>query len=264
MTPWLVIAVLIGVWLAIPPGLLHLHELAWAEADRPLDPANKSLGFGGWWFLYVARPIFMLFLAAWLWRLVLCSVLLHRLAKLDLQIVPHHPDRLGGLQFVEEIPRMFGPLAFACSTVLAGRWAHDTVYHGLSLPSLKMQGAVYLVTLLVICLAPLAAFMPLLARVRRRALFQYGALVSDHCRKLHRRWIARENLADDEVLDAPELGSAADVEGLYAAVQKMRSLPVGKRSLLAVVVPAIIPLLAVVALKIPIRELLGKVLRALL
>ncbi len=52
----------------------------------------------------MARPIFLALLLGWLWRLILLCVLFHRIARLDLALVPTHPDRDGGLGFLEATP----------------------------------------------------------------------------------------------------------------------------------------------------------------
>jgi hypothetical protein len=133
--PWVSIATIIVVWLVFGPPLSEEHELVWAKLD-PSPPFD--VGFGGWWLVYVARPIFIALLAAWLWRLVLLFVLLKRIAALDLAVVPTHPDHCGGLGFVEKLPAVFSLFAFSVSAVLASRLAHDVVYHGVHVQSLRL------------------------------------------------------------------------------------------------------------------------------
>jgi hypothetical protein len=153
--PWLVIVVMVCAWTVFPPATLGAevrHEAVWASSG---DAAR--LGFGGWWFMYVSRPIFSVLLAAWLWRLVLAFVLLKRIATLDLSIVPTHPDLSGGLGFLKDVPKAFSLLAFAASAVLCSRLAHDVVYHGVSVLTLKGVLIGFLVLMVVICAAPLFA-----------------------------------------------------------------------------------------------------------
>ena len=67
--PWVVIAVLVTAWTILQPAAIGSdagHEARWASSGEA-----GGLGFGGWWFLYVSRPIFSVLLVAWLWRLVL-------------------------------------------------------------------------------------------------------------------------------------------------------------------------------------------------
>ena len=133
--PWVVIAVVVAAWTILQPVAVGSeeagHEAKWASE-------GGGLGFGGWWFLYVSRPIFSVLLIAWLWRLALVFVLLKRIAGLDLSIVPTHPDGAGGLGFLKDMPKAFSLLAFATSAVVASRLAHDVMYHDVSLLSLKV------------------------------------------------------------------------------------------------------------------------------
>lgn len=255
--PWLALVVLVAAWTLLsadPSG----HELRWAE-----DATAHRLGFGGLWFVYVARPLYLLLALAWLWRLVLLTALLGRLARLPLAIVPTHSDRAGGLGFLADLPRMFAPVVLGISAVAAARWAHEVVYHGLDVLALRapMIGVVVLLVLLV--LAPLLVFVPRLAAARRAALLEYGALVARHGRGVHERWIEGRRAEDEALLGAPELGAAADTLSLYTAVKTMRPVPIERGSLLAVAVPAALPMLAVLAIEVPVRELLMKVLGAI-
>ena len=77
------------------------------------------------------------------------------------------------------------------------------------------------------------------------------------------RWIEGLPIEDDPILSAPELGPVADTITLYEAATKMRMIPIGRRSLLAVLLPAALPLLPVLAIEVPIGDLLMKVVKTL-
>ncbi len=257
--PWVVIAAVVLAWTILAPDTHQGHDVRWAgDVQRP-----EGIGFGGWWYLYVARPIYLVLALAWLWRIVLAFVLFRRLAALPLSLVPTHPDRVGGLGFLESVPVAFALVILAFSAVFAAGWAHDVVYHGLSVASLKVPVGGFLVLVAVVFLAPLVVFGGPLRRAKRAALLEYGALVAEHGRTVHRRWIEKKPVEDDALISAPEIGPVADVQAIYEAVQKMRSLPIGKSTLLAVVVPALIPVLIVVSLQVPIGQLLLQILKAL-
>src|SRR5262245_18677406 len=121
--PWIVIGGLLFGVLVVAPGPAANHELKWA------GEAAAGYSFGAFWFTWVLRPVFAVLLLAWLWRVILVFVLCARLSRLDLALVPTHPDGAGGLGFMETLPFAFTPVVFAISTVLASRWAHDVMYH---------------------------------------------------------------------------------------------------------------------------------------
>jgi hypothetical protein len=66
---------------------------------------------------------------------------------------------------------------------------------------------------------------------------------------VHKRWILGESVENEVVLDAPELGPVADPVLMYEAVARIRMAPLSNRSLLAVVVPALLPIILVFAIE---------------
>ena len=214
--------------------------------------------------MYVSRPIFGALLGAWLWRLALTFLLLKRIAGLDLSIVPTHPDGAGGLESAKDIPKAFSLLAFATSAVVASRLAHDVIYHGVSVQSLKSVLGAFVVLMIAICVAPLLALVGPLAAAKRRALLEYGTLVGRHGRMVRQRWILGEAQAGDALLQAPEIGPVADTLSIYDAVRRMRALRFGKSTLLAIAVPTLVPIIVLLSTQVPIKEVLKKIVGALL
>jgi hypothetical protein len=259
--PWMLISGLVVGWLLARPIAADVHELNWAAEQ---EAGATHLGFGGWWFFYVSRPIFTALLLTFVWRIVLLGLLMRRIAALPLSIVPTHPDRAGGLAFLEHVPPALSPGVLAISAVVASGWGHDVAFHGVQLRSLQMPAGMLLVGLAVLVLAPLAAFAGPLRRARKQALLDYGALVGEHGRRVRRRWILGEPVEDAEsLLSAPELGPVADTVSLYEAVGHMRTVPIGKQGLVGVLVAAVIPLVVVAAIRIPLKEMVLKILHAL-
>jgi hypothetical protein len=168
-------------------------------------------------------------MVAWLWRLALLVILLKRIAGIGLNLVPTHADRAGGLGFLEKLPTAFSLFALAISSVLASRLAHEVVYHGVHVQSLKGLMAAFLIVVIGLCVAPLLVFIGPLAAAKRQALLEYGALVGQHGRLVRRRWILGETLDDDSLLEAQEIGPVADTLALYEAVKSMRTAPIGLR-----------------------------------
>jgi hypothetical protein len=256
--PWLAI---LGVALALgtySQAVARAHEVEWA-AGTP-----DSLGFGGLWYLYVGRTIFLTLTLGWIWRIGLLASLLARIARMDLSLVPTHPDRAGGIGFLERLPAAFAPLALAVSVVLASRWGHDAVYHGLTLTSVKVEMIVFIAVCSVVFCLPLLAFRGPLKRARQQALLEYGALVGRHGRLVHERWIEGRASGEQPLLVAPELGPVADTAAIYEAVKSMRTVPLGKASLLPILVAAAVPMLAVMALQVPVGAILKQLLHAVL
>lgn len=259
--PWVIMLAAVVANATLPQFMSSPHELAWTiEADD----AAPRLGFGAWWFLYVARPIFGVLFLGWIWRVVLLGVLFWRVTRLPLSIVPTHPDRTGGLGFIAYLPVAFAPVVLALGCVLGAHWAHDLVYHGATVQALKWQMGTFVVVALLLFLSPLLVFAGPLGRAKKQALLDYGALVGEHGRLVRRRWIEGREVEDDAVLGAPELGPVADTVALYEAVENMRPIPLSKPTVAPLVIAAVLPMLVVVAIQIPIVEILKTLLGTLI
>ena len=69
---------------------------------------NGGLTAVGYWYVFVAMPIFGFLLLRWLYRMAIWSRCLWRIAKLDLALTPTHPDGAGGLAFLGQAIIPFG------------------------------------------------------------------------------------------------------------------------------------------------------------
>lgn len=247
--PWVVMIVL-TILISLTPG-----TEAGGDALRWALLPDGEFGFGGFWFLVVVRPLSTLLLLAWVWRLVLLTIWLFHVARLDPELVPTHPDRCGGIGFLEDLPVAFSLVTLAVSTQIAARLAHEILQHGATLASYGLLLLGFAVTWTLLLLAPLLVFVPTMVWQRRRAMLQYSNLVGRQGRLVHRRWIAGEDVGEQPLLDAPEIGPLADAEAMYEVVRRMRLMPFGWRSLVGTLLPMAFTALLLYALHAPIREL---------
>ncbi|MGR8999511.1 MAG: hypothetical protein ACU88J_10740 [Gammaproteobacteria bacterium] len=252
--PWIIVLGLTVMWILADPADSHAHDLSWAvEAGK--------LGFGGWWFAYVARPIFIALLAGWLWRIVLAFLLFHGISKLELSLVPSHPDRAAGLGFLEYYPKSYGLLTFAVAAVVASGWGHDVVYHAHDVHALVRPLAALIIVWLLLLLSPLLVFAPRLMAAKLQGKEDYGRIVGEHGRLVRQRWILNQKVPDEELLEIPGIGSIADANAMYDAVTQMRIIPISKGALIGVLVPLLIPALAVFAIQIPVQGIAAEIAR---
>jgi len=244
-------------------SVFHLgeeHETAWAsEAGQ----GSISLRLVGWWYFLVARPVFVVLLMNWVWRVACLFVFFREVSKLELDLAPTHADRVGGLGFLEEAVVIFVPVVLASSVVLASNWGHNVLYHGLHVASLKPLVIVYLVLILAIFLSPWLAFMPVLKKFRRKSKLAYGAMLTRYGQMVDRRWIRGEEPEDDKLLSAPELGPVADVSSLFEIVEGIRSVPLRKKAIAQVLLAALLPVIPVYAIEMPVKDILKQLLGTL-
>jgi hypothetical protein len=236
------------------------EEMAWV-ADQS---GRAAVGFAGWWFLFVGRAVFTGLIAIWLWRFFVGWVLVWRITALDLRLVPSHPDGAGGLGFMQNLSRAAAPIVLATSVVLAGRWAHDVLYHGTHLDSLVPQLVAYVAIVLVVFLMPLLLLGRNLWAFKHRSLLQYATLIGQQGRLVDEKWIRGHNVGEPAILAAPEIGPVADAITLYDAVSRIRVVPVGLQAVLPLLVAALLPMLPVAAIEIPVKDLVLKLAGALI
>jgi hypothetical protein len=192
------------------------------------------------------------------------AVLSWRIAHLDLHLVPTHPDRAGGLGFLEQAPLACSPIALALSAVIASHWAHQILYHQADVDALIFPLGVFVAAVLVIFLGPFLLFSPLLRQLKRQSLLTYGALAGEYGWAVQKRWILREPMQDDGLFEAPELRLLADMIKRYETVKRIKLAPLDKQSLLAVLAPALLPMIPVLAIKVPVKDTLLRLLGVLI
>jgi hypothetical protein len=253
--PWVLILAL-AVGSSLSAEAIEVHELSWAL--RP----DGSLAFAGLW-MAVGRTVFLVLVAGWLWRVFLLFGLFRRIGRVGLSLVPTHADGAAGLGFLERVPAMFGPVIFAMSAVASAHWGHQVLLHGAHVTEFKGPMIALLVLVALVFLSPNLAFAPLLLATKERARFEFGTLVGRYGRAAHARWVLGKQV-EDAALGAAELGPVTDVNALYEPIRRMRPVPLGMASVASVLLPAIIPMLPVLAIEIPIRELLKGLAKAIM
>ncbi|GGP27081.1 hypothetical protein [Silvimonas amylolytica] len=257
--PWIIITAVVLAWAIAGIAYAALEDHTWGSAA-----AAQHITFAGYWVALVVRPLFVALAMIWLWRAILLLLLLHRLVRLPLQLLPTHPDQAAGLAFTKYMVNTFSLVALALASVIAASFAEEMVYQGLTVTQLRLEMLVAVVLITLLFLLP---FLPLaipLAKLKRQGLLQYGVLVSHHHRLVDQRWIGRQQVEDEPILDSPELGPVADVQTIYQAVKQMRLFPFGKGGILLIALPAAVPFLIVCLTQFPLKVVLAKLMGALL
>jgi hypothetical protein len=250
---WTLIAALV-----VLSAMVAGRRIAADDPDAFAWGANGGvLDFGAAWAVFVVRPMVVFLLLVWLWRLALTWLLFRRIAKLDLQLIASHPDRVGGLGFVELYTIGFSLVVLAISSVVCAAVGHVMLVHGGRLMEFKGQLILMIVLLVVLFLLPSTAFSGRLRRTFVRGQFEYGALASRFVRGVHGKWVQGKEVEDD-ILSASEIGPAVDLGSLYDMGTKLQMVPIGRLQVLVLLLPALLPVLAVATIEIPLKEIVLK------
>ena len=89
---------------------------------------GSTLSLAGMWYGFVSLPIFQFLVVRWFYRLFIWARFLWQVSRIELKLVPTHPDRVGGLGFLSKSLAALMPLAAAFGAVLAGPLA-DRIFH---------------------------------------------------------------------------------------------------------------------------------------
>jgi hypothetical protein len=225
---------------------------------------GMELTAAGWWYYCVSAPIFQLLLYRWLWRFVIWSNLLRRIAKLDLQLFPTHPDHAGGLSFLGLGQAKFAVIILAASSVMAASIANRVLYGGESLISFKFMMAIFVALSVIIFLGPLMVFTPRLAALKRKGLLEYGALATAYVRSFDQKWLRGGNEQNEPLLGTGDIQSLADLSTSVENIGNMKTFPFSLSIVKSLVIAAALPFLPLVATIIPLKDLLGQIMSILL
>jgi hypothetical protein len=188
------------------------------------DTAGIHLTLAGYWFCFVSIPLFQFILLRWYLRLAIWFQLLWRVSRLNLRLLPTHPDRAGGIGFVGRSSYAFAPILFAQGTLLAGLIASRIFYQGESLISFELSIVALVGFFVLVILGPLTVFTPHLARTKRSGLSEYGTLATVYVADFDEKWL-RGGAKREEILGTPDIQSLADLGNSYAVVREMRLVP---------------------------------------
>ena len=247
----------------LPSLFVDEVELLTKSSWHYLGAAGSEVSLAGWWFNLVSAPLFRFLLLRWAWKLLLWTSFLWRVSRLELRLVATHTDMAAGLGFLSEGQRTFSPIVFAGGTAIAGRIGNALVHEGATLSSLQYHMIAYGVLAILVLVAPLLAVTPRLIDVRNSALFEYGALVTDHDQRFEAKWIHGDRPSGEVILGHPDASSLGDLGAGFAVVRDMSVVPIDRRTLVALALAAALPMLPIVVFATPANELIGAVLKML-
>jgi hypothetical protein len=233
---------------------------ALAAATWYATPAvgGSTLSLAGVWYGYVSLPLFQFLLLRWYFRLAIWARFLWQVSRIELRLVPTHPDRVGGLGFLANMAYAFTPLAVAHGALLAGMIANRIFYLGATLLDFKVEIAVMVIFLLCVVLGPLLVFAPQLAQAKRTGTREYGTLAQRYVREFDAKWLRGGAPAEEPLVGSADIQSLADLANSFEVVRTMRLAPVTKEALLQLAVATLAPLVPLALTMMSLEELLKK------
>jgi len=255
---WLAELFLIAVVYIVGVLLVWRHYVALSTtATWYAMPTGEGLKLSltGWWYAYVSLPIFQFMLLRWYYRILIWARFLWQVSRLELTLIPTHPDRVGGLGFLGNVVYAFTPLAAAHGALAAGPIANRIFYVGAALPEFKMQIACALLWVLCLVLAPFLVFGAQLASAKRKGGREYGALAERYVREFDAKWLRGGAAADAPLVGSADIQSLADLSNSFEIVKTMRVAPITKDALLSLCGTTLAPIVPLLLTMMSFEEL---------
>lgn len=215
----------------------------------------------GLWLRWVSLPVFQFLLIRWYFRLFIWARLLWQISRLDIQFMPAHPDRCGGIGFLTDIPNAFVPVLAAQGAVLSGLMANRILYAGATLPAFKLDLIGLVAVMLLALIGPLLVFSPKLALAKRIGAREYGMLAQRYVREFEHKWLRGGAPPDESFIGSADIQSLADLGNSFEVIKDMRWVPFTAQSVLQLAVATLLPVLPLMLTMISLEELIDRLLK---
>jgi hypothetical protein len=220
---------------------------------------GSKLSLAGIWYGYVSLPIFQFLLCRWYFRIFIWARFLWQVSRIDLRLVPTHPDRAGGLGFLSyTVYASFIPLLLAHGALLAGLLGNRIFHLGETLRDFILEILILVVFLMCVALGPLLVFAPQLARAKRVGLREYGTLAERYVREFDAKWLRGGARADEPLVGSSDIQSLADLGNSFDIVRTMRIAPFTKEAMLQLAAATVAPVAPLLLTMMPLEEFLKK------
>jgi hypothetical protein len=217
---------------------------------------GSKLSVAGMWYGYVSLPIFQFLLLRWYFRLFIWARFLWQVSRIDLRLVPTHPDRAGGLGFLTGTVYAFVLLLLAHGALLSGLIGNRIFHVGARLLNFKYEILVLVIFLLCAVLGPLLVFAPQLTAARRRGLREYGTLAESYVREFDAKWLRAGAPTDERLVGSADIQSLADLANSYEVVRTMSFAPFSKAAILQLAAVTLAPVVPLLLTMMPLDQLL--------
>jgi hypothetical protein len=223
-----------------------------------------QLSITGRWYAYVSLPIYQFLLVRWYYRIFIWMRFLWQVSRIELNLIPIHPDRVGGLGFLANTVYAFMPLALAHGAMVAGSLANRIFYVGATLPEFRIEIAVVVLFVLFLVLGPLLLFAAQLAKTKRLGNREYGALAARYVREFDAKWLRGGTTGEEPLIGSADIQSLADLANSFEVVRTMRVTPITRDALVRLVAATLVPIVPLLLTMMPLEELVRKLLGVLL
>ncbi|HEY2462644.1 MAG TPA: hypothetical protein VGI32_01175 [Steroidobacteraceae bacterium] len=226
-----------------------------------MEAGKLHPSLAGWWLGCVSVPLLQFLFLRWYFRLFIWTRFLWQVSRIELRLLPTHPDRCGGLSFLKFVRFALAPLLLAQGVDLAGVIANRIFFAGGALPDFLDIIAASIAVAVLIVLGPLLVFTRRLEAIARSGAREYGELAQRYARDFDQKWLRGGAPADEPLLGSEDIESLADMGNSFQVVQQMRFVPFTLGDVIQVAVISLSPLLPLALTMFSLHDLMGHLLR---
>jgi hypothetical protein len=229
-----------------------------------LNPAHAiaSHSLSAWWWWNVCLVLIRFLLLRWFVRLGLWAYFLWRVSRLELNLLPDHPDGAGGLGGLEMVHRHFLPMIVAFSAIIASSFAEEITLNTKGFGQIALILLLMLGIVMALFLGPVVVFAPKLRAARLNGNRVFSAFAARYVQQFEQKWLGNA-FPEEPLVGTADIQSLADLANSARTVRDMRTVPVSRRIVTLYAIGVVLPFLPLLLLKYPIADLAGMLLKRL-
>ena len=224
-----------------------------------VQQGDTGLSVAGYWAVFISIPTFQFFLFRWLWRYFVWILLLFRLSRTTIDLLPTHADGAGGLGIVMLAQRSFNLIFVAGSVVISGQFIAEIIDQPDTFNVIRNKVIGYIIICIVFIFIPLLFFTGKLFTTKYKGLTRLSILGATLSRKFEGEWV--NDLPIEKRIEESKVDPSMlyDYFGLYEALQKLRTVPITLLDILGMAIVLFIPFIPILFIHFSVAELLQKI-----
>jgi hypothetical protein len=252
----IVLAITVGFWLW--KRHIAMHTDTWYAPGAGGAPFTMA----GYWLAFVSLPLFRFLMYRWHFRVFVWYRFLWKVSRIPLRLNALHPDRAGGLGFLDSTPFAFLPVLLAPTALLSAELGDRILHLGATLPQFQLDIVVVLISLLLLVYLPLMFFVTRLYDARWKGRRDYGGFAVQYVADFREKWIkgpaGQEKGAE---LGSGDIQSLADLANSFQVADGMRVVPFSLKSVSCLGVLVLLPLAPLLFTMMPVNEMINRLIK---
>jgi hypothetical protein len=230
-------------------GLSFLGDSIWFRRG-----SGAGLTIAGYWYAFVSLPVYQFLIFRWVYRIVVWTRVMRKVAQLKLLLTPIHPDLAGGLGFLGKAMLPFGLILLGLSAAISGAIGSRVLFEGARFEDFQWSYLALIVLGLVVIAAPLLVFTPTLLRLKQQGLMEYASAASRHTQVFQRK-VEQASAAEGALPDLSGIQSLQGLSNSFERIKKLRAIPIEPSDFIIMAFLAVVPGLPLLATVVDLENL---------